>query len=188
MSTAQQVLSNSQETQECLYGKQVLLRPLNIKDAEVSYVHWMNDVETMRYLESRFTTYTEKDIEEYIEHCNGDPHVYLYGIIWKESKKHIGNIKLGPINEHHNHGDIGMVIGEKSYRGRGVATEAIHLLSEFAFERLGLNKLTAGAYQANAGSIRAFQNVGFFVEGIRRKHYLCNGEYMDGVLLGLIRS
>lgn len=182
------LMSRRHKTQDCLYGTRIILRPLSILDAKTAYVSWMNDADVVRYLESRFTTYTAKDIEEYIERCNGDPHVYLFGIFWRESEKHIGNIKLGPVNDYHHHGDIGLVIGEKEYWGKGVATEAIGLLSNYAFEKLGLNKVTAGAYQANIGSIKAFEKVGFDVEGIRRKQYMCSSEYVDGVLLGLLRE
>jgi len=34
--------------------------------------------------------------------------------------------------------------------------------------------------------VKAFQKNGFEIESIRKKHYFCNGSYMDAVLLGLI--
>ena len=43
----------------------------------------------------------------------------------KTTDKHIGNIKLGPINWIHRYGDISLLIGDKDYWGKGIATEAI---------------------------------------------------------------
>ena len=59
---------------------------------------------------------------------------------------------------------------------------------DYAFKKLKLNKLTAGAYANNIGSVKAFKNVGFLIEGIRKRQYLYNKKYVDGVLLGCIKK
>jgi len=96
---------------------------------------------------------------------------------------HVGNIKLD-IDEHHNRGDIGLLIGPEHW-GKGYATWAINLMTEYAY-RIGLRKVTAGAYAGNVGSIRAFEKAGFEREGILKDHWLVDGAYQDGVLLGKV--
>jgi len=49
-----------------------------------------------------------------------------------------------------------------------------------------LHKLTAGAYENNIGSIKAFQKVGFGEEGRKKNHYFYQGKYIDSVLLAKI--
>lgn len=71
-------------------------------------------------------------------------HSFLFKIICNNSNCHIGNIKIGPINPHHNYADISYFIGEKSLWGKGIATEAIQLILKYAFEELKLHKVTAG--------------------------------------------
>ena len=83
---------------------------------------------------------------------------------------------------------MGVVIGEKSFWGKDFATEAIKLVVDYAFNKLDLHKLTAGAYSCNIGFVRAFKTAGFSVEGVRKNHYLYNGNYADGVLLGIVRK
>ena len=102
--------------------------------------------------------------------------------------KHIGNIKLGPINWIYRIADIGVLIGEKDCWGEGYATEAIALIKEYAFNVLGLHKLTAGSIGLNEGSVKAFQKNNFKIEGVRKKHAFINGSYVDAILLGLVNE
>ncbi|MBY0431841.1 MAG: GNAT family N-acetyltransferase [Rhodospirillales bacterium] len=99
--------------------------------------------------------------------------------------RHVGNIKLGPINRHHRRGDIGLLIGERDQWGRGLAAEAIAAMTAYAFAELGLNKVVAGCYAANEGSRRAFLKAGF-AEVARRprpRHWLSDGVWQDDVVL-----
>ena len=99
-------------------------------------------------------------------HGNKD-NIFL-AIVLKDNKKHIGNIKIGPINWYHRLAEIGIMIGEKDCWGKGYAAEAISLLADFAFSKLNLHKLTAGCYEQNQGSLKAFQKAGFEVEEVKK--------------------
>ena len=79
--------------------------------------------------------------------------------------KHIGNIKLGPINIHHNCAEIGLIIGDKDSWGKGLASRAISIVTQFGFNQLKLAKLSAGCYENNIGSKKAFEKSGYQVEG-----------------------
>ena len=82
---------------------------------------------------------------------------------------------------------MSLFIGEKAIWGKGYATEAIALASEYAFNGLNLHKLSAGFYAANIGSIKAFQKNGFIQEGLRKNHRIYQGAYVDEVLMGKAR-
>jgi RimJ/RimL family protein N-acetyltransferase len=111
---------------------------------------------------------------------------YLFGIFDYNTEKHIGNIKLGLINPIHKYAEVGLVIGDKSFWGKGIGTEAIKLVVEFAFNTLLLNKVTAGIYSNNIASLKAFQKLGFEIEGHQKKQFLFNGQYIDRYLVGKI--
>ncbi|MFY9270845.1 MAG: GNAT family protein [Candidatus Manganitrophaceae bacterium] len=170
-----------------LEGKRIYLREVRPSDVNERYYRWMNDPEVTRFLENRFYPNAIENLRDYVACKLGDRDNIFLAIVLKEGDRHIGNIKLGPIQSIHRIADIGLLIGEKDCWGKGVATEAIQLVSEYAFNVLNLHKVTAGCYGPNEGSARAFQKAGFVVEGIRKGQYYSNGVYVDDILLGLIR-
>ena len=171
-----------------LEGPLVYLRPVAPADVRGGYGRWMNDPRINQFLESRFQKYTEADLEAYVARFQGDPdHVFL-AVVARDTDLHIGNVKLGPIDWNHRVTDMGLLIGEQAYWGQGIATEVIQLVTRYAFDELHLRKVTAGCYSTNRGAIRAFEKAGFAHEGRRTKQYQLDGEYVDGVLLGLLES
>ena len=167
-----------------LTGPRVHLVPLHPDDVTPNYVAWLNDTQVNRYLESRFATHTLESTRAFAQACWQAPHTILLAIRLIQGNRHIGNIKLGPIDFHHLRGDIGLIIGDRSCWGQGYATEAIGLLAEWALHQAGLRKLTAGAYASNQASIRAFLKCGFSQEAVLPGQALLNGKPEDTVLLG----
>ena len=171
-----------------LQGKRIYLRELLPADANGNYFQWMQDPEILQFLESRFQKHSLLNIQNFIESQLKNPVVFFNGIFLNDTDRHIGNIKLGPIDAHHHLGDIGIIIGEKDCWGKGFATEAIALIRDFAFQQLNLHKLTAGCYSNNMASANAFIKVGFQIEGKRKAQYLSGTEWVEGVMMGMINE
>ena len=171
-----------------LESERLYLRALTLEDVTDDYCRWMNDPEVTRNLESRFFPQSKESIRAFVQSIQGDRNNAFFAIVLKAGDRHIGNIKLGPINWLHGLGEIGLMIGEKETWGKGYATEAIRLVTGYAFQRLNLHKVTAGCYATNKGSARAFERAGFDVEGIRPNHLFCDGKYVDCILLGKINA
>jgi len=168
-----------------LTGKSIYLRTLNIHDVSNTYLAWMVDPDVNRFLEIRFNK--PKNLEElsdFVVRCKQDPNIFLAGIFLATDSRHIGNIKLGPINRHHDSADLGFLIGDKTQWGKGYASEAIALMANFALEEFGLSKITAGAYEANIGSQRALLKAGFVQEGRQRSQWAINNLRQDNILFG----
>jgi RimJ/RimL family protein N-acetyltransferase len=169
-------------------GNLIYLREIRISDVNETYCKWMNDPEITAYLESRFQSYCIEDLKKYVENkINSSNNVFL-AIVLKKDKRHIGNIKLSEINWYHKYGDIGIIIGEKDCWGKGYAFEAIKLLTDFAFSELKLHKITAGAYDVNEGSVKAFLKAGYFIEGKRKKQFLYENKYIDAIQMAILNE
>ncbi|NLW92061.1 MAG: GNAT family N-acetyltransferase [Syntrophomonadaceae bacterium] len=165
-------------------GEQIYLREVRREDVNENYYKWMNDHEITRYTESRYYPYSMEQLQAFVTSLDGKRNDVFLAIIEKATDKHVGNIKLGDINWIHRRGDIGVIIGEKSCWGKGYASEAIALLSSYAFSKLNLYKVCSGCYANNIGSIKAFKKAGFAEEAVLKRHYYYAGEYIDVVLLG----
>ena len=90
----------------------------------------------------------------------------MFGIFIDELSlsKHVGNIKIGPINFNHKYANVSYFIGEKKSWGRGYASLAVNLITSYAFNKLKLNKCLAGVYSSNIGSIKVLKNNGYLKE------------------------
>ena len=115
------------------------LNLINESNVGEKCVDWLNDYDVVRYTEQRFTHHTESEIKSYVKHILSSESEFLYGIFHEGI--HIGNLKIGPINTQHQVADIGYIIGEKTYWGKGVMTEAIRIASGFCKEIYKLKKL-----------------------------------------------
>jgi RimJ/RimL family protein N-acetyltransferase len=145
----------------------------------------MRDPVVIRFLEARFMPSDARALKTYIATMNASTDSLLLGLFAKaKPERHIGNIKLGPINKHHRSASIGIVIGAVEFWGKGLATQAIQALAEYAFSVLRLERLEAGFYATNESSQRAFRRAGFFDEGRRRGARFCEGGRMDEIVMG----
>lgn len=159
---------------------------LTENDVSISYIDWLNDSEVNNYLESRFVEHTLESTRQFVKSCMENDNTLLLGIRFPLlENKHIGNIKL-EMNKRHGLGEVGIMIGEKKAHGKGVATQAIRLLAEIARDELMLRKLTAGCYESNKASERAFIKAGFVIEGKRPEHFLINGQSEGLTLMGMM--
>lgn len=156
------------------------LQPDDVTD---QYVAWLNDPAVNRYLESRFVRNTPDSTRRFVQAVVESDDSILFGIRYVPGGRHVGNIKLGPVDRHHRRAEIGLLIGDRAMWGRGIAASAIELATRHAFDALGLLKVTAGCYASNVGSRRAFEKAGFVVEAIRKRHFLLDGVPEDAVLL-----
>lgn len=169
-----------------LEGERVVLRPLTVADVSEAYVGWMNDAVTNRYMETRWRSHSRADVEAFVAEKAASEAEHLFGIFRVDNGRHIGNIKIGPIDIRHGRADLSYFIGDARSRGQGLASEAVGLGVRIGFEQLGLHKLTAGIYAANAESGRVLNKNGFAAEGRRPSHFAFEGGRDDMVEYGLI--
>jgi len=171
-----------------LVGERLYLRLLEESDMGDEYLGWLNDAEVTRYLETGNFPSTPHTLRKYVEHFQNSTTDLLFAIIDRGTDQHIGNVTLNRINWIHRTADTGLMIGRKEFWGRGYAFEAWSLIIEYAFRRLGLQKVVAGTVANNTASIVTLEKLGFKMEGTFRREYFINGEYQDGVRLGLLRE
>jgi len=174
--------------EDFLAGKKVFLRLVTIKDCTQRYVSWLNDPKVNQYLETRWSNQTIETVREFVNTMINSPDNYLFAIIENKNGTHIGNIKLGPINSHHSFADVSYFIGERSMWGKGYATEAVQLITQFGFKKLRLHRLQAGIYASHVASKRVLEKVGYKFECSRKAQLKGANGWEDHLLYGLLRE
>lgn len=171
-----------------LVGHKLSLRPLEASDVGEAYVSWLNDPQVTRYMETGRTPSMVSSVQQYVERFRGSTTDFIFAIIDRASNRHIGNVTLNRINWHHRTGDTGLMIGCKEFWGKGYAFEAWGLLLDYAFHRLGLHKIVAGAVTDNVAAVAVLRKLGFTVEGVFRQEVFVEGAYRDCLRFGLLRE
>jgi len=157
----------------------VYLQTITEQDASDKYVSWLNDPLVNQYLETRFFQQNLSSVINFIRTTITTSNDHLFTIRLKKNNQHIGNIKIGGINRHHNIGDVSLFIGDKSQWGKGIASQAIQLISRYAIEELKIRKLSAGVYRPNKASINAFLKSGYIQDSIMSDHFILNDKPCD---------
>lgn len=168
-------------------GKRLSLRTLTDKEAHGQYKNWVQDKCVNQYLELRHTIPKRGELKKFIARMNESSDNLLLGM-FIAGNKHIGNIKLGPIDWRNKRGVLGLMIGDRACWGKGYATEAIITLTDYAFTVLNLNKVYAGCYAENIASYKAFMKSGYKEEGRQREYWKVRNGFMDNILLGRNQS
>jgi len=171
-----------------LKGKAIFLQPLSPEHNLDEYLSWINDQETTLYMGSGRFPQTRDSLKIYIDSFKNSKNGMLLGIFLNKGSKHIGNITLQQIDWLNRFAEIGIFIGNKKFRGKGYSKEAITLVVEHAFRKMNLMKIYAGMIEGNEISRKAFESIGFKIEGVFRSHFYLDGRYLDCYRLGLLKK
>lgn len=83
--------------------------------------------------------------------------------------------------------EIGYWLGEQ-YWGKGIATEAVRQMTEYAFYYFDLVRLYAEVFETNKASMRVLEKNGYYLEGVRRKAVFKNDVLMDDYIWVKLRT
>ncbi len=168
-------------------GINVYLRPTKVSDARY-FLKWTQDPNTIKY--SLWDFQIPKDRNDFVEYINKsrleEGRISLM-ICDLKSDKPIGEIGFSSIDLINRRGRTFTLIGDTSYRNRGIGTEAKNLLLEYGFNTLNLNRIYCSVISDNKDWISSLQRLGFKIEGLEREASFRDGEYRDKVMLGLIK-
>ena len=174
-----------------IMGKKVYLREFS-KDnlTDPKYFSWLRDLDVVTNicrLEYLLPLQFE-EVENYVYSLLESNTDCFFAIYYKENDEFIGTLRIGHIVWRTGIGDIGILIGNKDYWGKGLSKDSIRAACTYAFNDLSLRKLTAGTPVINIPMCKCFERIGFKQEGQIREQSLINGKYVDHILFGLFRN
>ena len=167
-------------------GKTISLLPLQIQHLEHTR-SWANDPELMRLL-NRTDFVTAAEHEQWFKRLSNRDDCVYFAIETHDGDHHIGNIWLWDIDRRHRRAEIRIVIGERERLGKGLGSEAIGLISDFAFLELNLHKVYAYVLSINPRARAAFEKAGFAVEGVLRQDRWTGDGFTDVLFLGKLNE
>lgn len=137
------------------------LRQLNFEDNLNDYLYWMQTPSNNQFILSASPDYDLFQLKQFIKTCNNRADVVLLGIFTKVENLHIGNIKFDEINFQIKTATMGILIGNESYRGKGVAREVIIASAAWLQDKFCIETLRLGVSKDNVSALRLYLKLGF---------------------------
>ena len=168
-----------------LGGAHVTMRELRASDAP-SLFALLTTEEVTRFISPPPTTVEgfEKFIAWTLRQRTAGTYA-CFAVTLKGSDTAIGIFQMREMEPGFATGEWGFAIGSPFW-GTGVFKEAAELVLEFAFETVGVHRLEARSAVRNGRGNGALRKLGAVQEGLLRKSFLRNGEYLDQVLYAIV--
>jgi len=176
-----------------LVGKKLYLRGIEREDLAGNMATWPNDPEVTHYMvmgtipNSGPIYCSWASPEEEYEKLKKSEDI-VFAIIDKKTDTMIGIEGFYEISWIPRRAELRIIIGEKTYWGKGYGTEATELLVGYGFDKLNLFKVFLGVNAENEKAVKAYTAAGFVEEGTLRKDQYRNGRYYDVIRMSILRD
>lgn len=156
----------------------IKLKPLSTEDAP-ALAELANNKKIWDCIRDHFPyPYTLEDAKAFIDKAEKESPALSFAIV-NSTDQLCGVISLFPQEDVYRiSAEIGYWIGEPFW-GKGVASQAIALMTRYGFEELGLERIYAGVFDFNIASMKALEKNGYQKEGVLRNAVIKNGKIRD---------
>lgn len=181
------VESDWRQSLPVLAGRSVTLRELRLTDAP-SLLAMLSSEEVSRFLSPPPATLA--GFERFIDwtHRQREAGQYVcFGIVPEGCDSAVGLFQIRQTEPGFTTAEWGCALGS-AYWGSGIFSEAAEKVLDFAFDAVGVHRLEARAVVQNGRGNGAMRKLGALQEGVLRRSFLRNGEYLDQVLWTIIGS
>ncbi len=155
-----------------------------------NFVRWLNDPEVTAGLLIHLPLSMEDENAWFDAMLKTDPneHPLVIEVRQGEEWKPVGDCGFHGIDWRVRSSEVGIFIGEKSVWNQGYGTEVMRLLLRHGFQTLNLNRIFLQVFATNQRAVRSYEKAGFVHEGRLRQDMYKNGNYVDVLLMSVLRS
>ncbi|GAH71772.1 unnamed protein product, partial [marine sediment metagenome] len=136
-----------------LKGELVNLRAVEKKDLEeIMKMH--NDQEVTKYTSAPLYPVSRAEEEKFLEKAMSHNDTEMHLAMETKEGEYIGLIGLDKIDWKNRNAELGIVIGNKEYWGKGYGTDATKILLNHAFNQMNLYKVYLEVFDYNQRGVR----------------------------------
>jgi len=171
-----------------LTTERFVLRSLTASDISDRWGGWSDDKDIVTPLNIARRRMTKDDLRRYVARFDNENN-YLIGVFTKAMTLHIGFFVID-VNRMHATASFNLVIGDKSYWGKGVVNEVRAALLDEFFERRGIEKAYGMPLARNFPAVFNYKAQGWRLEGVLRGQCksIVDGSRLDQYHFGMLRD
>lgn len=117
----------------------------------------------------------------------GDPGWFQFALVWRGTGDFIGDCGLRIVESDRRLAQVGYTI-TKAHWHKGLASEAVAALTQYAFVTFPIHRITASVDPRNYASCRVLEKCGYVKEAHLRQSEWFKGEWADDVVYARLRS
>ncbi|CAN5158374.1 GNAT family protein [soil metagenome] len=160
----------------------------SIRRARLDDVDFLVELVTHEDVEPFLAAVRPKDAESVrgeVERSEAEPDAFGVFVVEVDGRR-AGTMHFERVNQCSRIADLGGLAIHPDFRGGRAADEVARLFQRHLIHDLGFHRVQLEVYGFNERALRHAERSGFTREGVRRKAYWRNGEWVDGVLYGLV--
>ncbi|MBI5075463.1 MAG: GNAT family N-acetyltransferase [Nitrospirae bacterium] len=164
----------------------VILRGIAREDLDTLF-EWMQDAELLRSINRTVKTSPDSHRAWY-QSVLTDSSQLVLSIERNETGAFIGQCGLKHIDLKNRKAELWIFIGDRESRGKGYGGDAVRGLLWYAFEEIGLNRVSVYVISYNEDACRFYERLGFRLEGKFRQDIFMGGCFYDTVHLSVLKE
>lgn len=139
-----------------------ILEKFKFSDVNKKYFDWLNNKENSKYLTNhKFDNILE--LKKYVsKNFIKDNSLFLK--ILTKNHIHIGNLRIHDIDKKKFSAFLGIIVGDKKYKNKGIAQEVIHYICKLLFAKYKISKIYLGVDRKNKSAVNAYSKAGFIFD------------------------
>ena len=174
-------------------GNLICFAPINHEHDPEILSRWSHDVEYLRLLDTspaypRSTSKVKKQLEKIEKRIDEEKNLFFFMLRARSEDRLIGFAMLDWISWSNRTAWIKLGIGDIRDRQLGYGSEALAMLTRYAFNEINLHRISAAIPEYHHSALRFFQKSGFSQEVCRRQAIARDGRRWDLYLYGLLRE
>ncbi|AOP49131.1 GNAT family N-acetyltransferase [Streptomyces lydicus] len=166
-----------------LHGTRIQLVPLSPRHAAAFHATFQDP--DVRRLTGTHHDWTLAELQDWCNQAAGRTDRLDLAIEDRETGEYLGELALSQIDKDNASGSFRISLAAHA-TGHGLGSEAIRLLLDHAFDRVGLHRVQLEVFPFNPRAQRAYEKCGFEVDGRLREALFWEGEWHDVLVMSAL--
>ncbi len=156
--------------------RDLIIKNLKFENVNLNYLKWFKDEEIKKFI-VKSNISTLEDLKKYYLENKLKKDTLLLGIFLNQN--HIGNIKINFEDDRKRKCFIGILIGEKKYRNKGIGKKSLELVIKKINDIYQTYKFKLGVNFQNLKAINSYKNAGFLIKNKKKNFFIMEKNYKE---------